>query len=149
LAVKLRLRRMGKKKQPVYKIVAIDSRTKRDGRFLDAVGLYNPLTHPMTIDLKEERVLYWLEKGAQPTDTVRNLFQRKGLWLKWGLKKKKVDDATVAAAFEKWQMAQSLKLEKENERKARRKAVKKSKKKAAAENPASPPTPTPEAPAPA
>jgi small subunit ribosomal protein S16 len=140
---------MGKKKQPVYKIVAIDSRKKRDGRFLDAVGLYNPLTHPMTIDLKEERVFYWLGKGAQPTDTVKNLLRRKGVWLKWGLKKKKADDGTIASAFEKWQMGQSLKLEKENERKARRKAVLKSKKAAATETPAAAPASGPEAAPPA
>ena len=115
---------MGKKKQPIYKIVAADSRTKRDGRFLDAVGLYNPRTAPMTIDLKEDRIFYWLSKGAQPTDTVRSLFRRTGLWMKWGLKKKKKDEATIAAEFEKWQMGQALKLQKEHERKVRRKAAK-------------------------
>ncbi len=127
MAVKLRLRRMGKKKQPLYKIVAADSRAKRDGRFLEAVGSYNPRTNPMFIELKEERVYYWLERGAQPSDTVRNLLSRKGLWLKWHLKRKKADEATIAAAFEKWQMAQPLKLQKEHERKVRRKAVKKKK----------------------
>ena len=116
---------MGKKKQPIYKIVAADSRTKRDGRFLDAVGLYNPRTAPMTIDLKEDRIFYWLGKGAQPTDTVRSLFRRTGLWMKWGLKKKKKDEATIAAEFEKWQMGQASKLQKEHERKLRRKAAKK------------------------
>jgi small subunit ribosomal protein S16 len=136
LPVKLRLRRMGKKKQPIYKIVAADSRTKRDGRFLDAVGLYNPRTAPMTIDLKEDRVFYWLGKGAQPTDTVRSLFRRTGLWLKWGLKKKKKDEATIAAEFEKWQAAQALKLQKEHERKQRRKAAKKKAADAVAETPA-------------
>ena len=73
MAVKLRLRRMGKKKQPIYKIVAADSRSPRDGKFLEAVGIYNPLTNPHTIDLKEERVNYWLDSGAQPTNTVKSL----------------------------------------------------------------------------
>ncbi|HTY11790.1 MAG TPA: 30S ribosomal protein S16 [Bacteroidota bacterium] len=145
MAVKLRLQRMGKKKQPMYKIVAVDSRTKRDGRFIDAVGAYNPATNPMTITLKEDRVFHWLERGAQPTDTVKNLLSRKGVWLKWGLKKKKADDATIAAEFEKWQMMQGLKLQKENERNARRNAAKKKKKAAAQEAPAQPA----EAPAPA
>ena len=95
---------MGKKKQPMYKIVAVDSRRKRDGRFIDAVGAYNPGTNPMTITLKEDRIFHWLERGAQPTDTVKNLLSRKGVWLKWGLKKKKADEATIAAEFEKWQM---------------------------------------------
>jgi small subunit ribosomal protein S16 len=130
---------MGKKKQPIYKIVAVDSRVKRDGRFIDAVGLYNPGTNPMTINLREDRIFHWLERGAQPTDTVKNLLSRKGVWLKWGLKKKKADDATIAAEFEKWQMMQGLKSQKENERKARRNAAKKKKKAAAApEAPAQP-----------
>ncbi|HTR82776.1 MAG TPA: 30S ribosomal protein S16 [Bacteroidota bacterium] len=149
MAVKLRLQRIGKKKQPLYKIVAIDSRRKRNGRFIDAVGSYNPRTNPMTITLREDRVFHWLERGAQPTDTVKNLLSRKGVWLKWGLKKKKADDATIAAEFEKWQMTQTLKLQKENERKMRRNAVKKKKKEAASEAPAQPAAAAPEAPAPA
>ena len=141
---------MGKKKQPVYKIVAVDSRTKRDGRFIDAIGSYNPRTNPMTITLQEERVFHWLQRGAQPTDTVKNLLSRKGLWLRWSLKKKKADDATIAAAFEKWQMMQAQKAQKENERKARRNASKKTKKAAAAETQAQPAAPAaPEAAAPA
>ena len=149
MSVKLRLQRMGKKKQPMYKIVAVDSRLKRDGRFIDLVGSYNPRTNPMTITLKEDRVFHWLERGAQPTDTVRNLLSRKGLWLRWGLKKKKADEATIAAEVEKWQMMQALKSQKENERKARRNAAKKKKKAASAETPAQPAAPAPEAPAPA
>jgi len=147
LAVKLRLQRMGKKKQPIYKIVAVDSRRKRDGRFIDAVGAYNPSTNPMTITLKEDRVFHWLERGAQPTDTVKNLLSRKGVWLKWGLKKKKADEATIAAEFEKWQMMQGLKLQKENERNARRNAAKKKKKVVAQEAPAQPAAAAPAAPA--
>ena len=147
MSVKIRLQRMGKKKQPIYKIVAVDSRVKRDGRFIDAVGLYNPSTNPMTITLREDRIFHWLERGAQPTDTVKNLLSRKGVWLKWGLKRKKADEATIAAEFEKWQMMQGPKLQKENERKARRKAAKK-KKKAEAAAPAKPEAAAPEAPAP-
>ncbi len=61
MAVKLRLRRMGKKKQPIYKVVAADSRSPSDGKFLEAIGLYNPLTNPHTVEIKEDRALYWLE----------------------------------------------------------------------------------------
>lgn len=146
MAVKLRLQRMGKKKQPMYKIVAVDSRRKRDGRFIDAVGAYNPGTNPMTITLKEDRIFHWLERGAQPTDTVKNLLSRKGVWLKWGLKKKKADESTIAAEFEKWQMMQGLKLQKENERNARRTAAKKKKKAVAQEAPAQPEAAAPAAP---
>ena len=62
MAVRLRLTRMGKKKQPIYKLVAADSRSPRDGKFLEDIGLYNPLTKPHTIEIKEERALYWLER---------------------------------------------------------------------------------------
>ncbi len=125
MAVKIRLQRGGKKKQPIYRIVAADGRYKRDGRFLEKLGSYNPNTNPMTIEVKEPRVLYWLGVGAQPTDTVRNLLSRKGILLKWYLKKKGKDETTIAAEFEKWQAVQTLKLQKEKERKARRKATKK------------------------
>lgn len=125
MAVKLRLQRGGKKKQPIYRIVAADGRYKRDGRFLERIGSYNPNTNPMTIDVKENRVLYWLGVGAQPTDTVRNLLSRKGILLKWTLKKKGKDEATITAEFEKWSALQTLKLEKEKAKKDRRKAKKK------------------------
>lgn len=125
MAVKIRLQRGGKKKQPVYRIVAADSRYKRDGRFLEKLGQYNPSTDPVTIDVKEPRVMYWLGVGATPTDTVKNLLSRKGIMLKWTLKKKKKDDATVALELEKWAAGQPLKREKELAKKARRKAAKK------------------------
>ncbi|NWF87979.1 MAG: 30S ribosomal protein S16 [Ignavibacteriaceae bacterium] len=95
LAVKLRLRRLGKKKQPIYKIVAADSRSPRDGKFIEAIGLYNPLTHPATLDLKEDRALYWLNNGAQPTDTVKNLLSQKGVLLEKHLKKKGASDEKI------------------------------------------------------
>ncbi len=82
MSVKLRLRRMGKKKQPLYKVVAADSRSPRDGKFLESIGLYNPLTNPSTIEIKEERALYWLNVGAQPTETVKSLLSQKGILLK-------------------------------------------------------------------
>lgn len=137
MAVKIRLQRGGKKKQPVYRIVAADSRYKRDGRFLERLGQYNPNTDPITIDFKEGRVMYWLGVGATPTDTVKNLLSRKGIMLKWTLKKKGKDEATIAAEFEKWSAMQSLKREKEIAKKARRKvAKKKASAPAAKENPA-------------
>ena len=132
--VKIRLRRAGKKKQPIYKIVVADSRAWRNGKFIESIGQYNPLLHPMVINLKEDRLFAWLKRGAQPTDTTRSLLQRKGLWLKWGLMKKGADDATVATEFEKWQSLQEEKSRRETERKARRKATRR--KKAAAEAPA-------------
>jgi len=79
LAVKLRLTRVGSKKNPVYRVVAAASRSPRDGKFLEIVGRYNPQTDPSTIEFNEERVRDWLSKGAQPSETVRRLLKAKGL----------------------------------------------------------------------
>jgi small subunit ribosomal protein S16 len=78
--VKLRLRRMGAKKRPSYRIVAADSRSPRDGDFIESVGFYDPLTDPATIRVDLERARHWLSVGAQPTDTVRSLFIRAGVF---------------------------------------------------------------------
>lgn len=77
--IKLRLRRMGAKKQPSYRIVAADSRSPRDGRFIEIVGFYNPQTDPYTLQLNEERAKYWIDHGAQPTETVRSLLVKGGV----------------------------------------------------------------------
>ncbi|MBN2542484.1 30S ribosomal protein S16 [bacterium] len=78
MAVKIRLRRGGKKKQPSYRIIATDSRSPRDGRFLEVVGHYDPKLSPPQIDFDENRIRYWLERGATPTDTVKSLLIKKG-----------------------------------------------------------------------
>jgi small subunit ribosomal protein S16 len=116
---------------PVYHIVAADSRKARSGRFLEIVGRYDPLQHPLQVSTKDDRVFHWLKVGALPTDTVRSLFQRTGLWLKWGLMKKGSDEATIAAAMEKWQMGQVEKRQRDDARKIRRVASRKAKKKPA------------------
>jgi len=103
LAVKLRLRRMGKKKQPIYKIVVADARSPRDGRFLEALGLYNPLTNPHTVDIKEDRILYWLSNGAQPTNTVKSLLREKGIILKNDLKKRGLGEEKIESELAEWQ----------------------------------------------
>ena len=77
--IKLRLRRMGAKKQPSYRIVAAESRSPRDGRFIEVVGFYNPKTQPATVSVNTERAKYWLDHGAQPTETVRTLLRRTGV----------------------------------------------------------------------
>jgi small subunit ribosomal protein S16 len=102
LAVKLRLKRMGKKKQPIYKIVAADSRSPRDGKFIEDLGLYNPLTQPHTVNLKEERVSYWLDNGAEPTNTVRSLLRQKGITLKKELQSRGFSEEKVQEELEKW-----------------------------------------------
>jgi small subunit ribosomal protein S16 len=78
MALKLRLTRMGSKKKPFYRIVAVDSASRRDGRALDYVGYYNPMTEPADIKIDQEKVKNWIELGAQPTDTVRSLLKKSG-----------------------------------------------------------------------
>ena len=117
---------MGKKKQPIYKVVAADTRSPRDGKFLEAVGLYNPLTNPHTIEIKEDRVLYWLDNGAQPTNTVKSLLRQQGITLKRELGKKGLDAEKVEAEMENWK--------KLKEASSKKKTVKKKSKKQAADD---------------
>jgi small subunit ribosomal protein S16 len=122
LAVKLRLRRMGKKNQPIYKMVAADSRSPRDGKFLEAVGFYNPLTNPHTLELKEDRILYWLNVGAQPTYTVKSLLRQKGITLKKELISKGLDEEKVKSELENWQKMKEAGSKKKIEKKLSKKA---------------------------
>jgi small subunit ribosomal protein S16 len=82
VAVKIRLRRIGAKKKPMYRMVVADARSPRDGRFIEMVGHYNPLVDPPQITVNEERVHQWLKWGAQPTETVKSLLARVGVWQK-------------------------------------------------------------------
>ena len=76
MAVKIRLRRVGAKKQPAYRVVVADSRAPRDGRFIETIGYYNPLTNPPTIVIDNERAAYWMRQGAQPTDVVKHMIEK-------------------------------------------------------------------------
>lgn len=80
MAVKIRLRRMGAKKNPFYRIVVADSRSPRDGRFIEEIGYYNPLTEPKTVRIDNEKAMNWLNNGAKPTDTVDRLFKQNGVY---------------------------------------------------------------------
>jgi small subunit ribosomal protein S16 len=79
MAVKIRLRRMGAKKSPFYRIIVADSRSARDGRFIEEIGFYNPNTEPSEVKVNEELAQKWLSNGAQPTDTVNRLFRQAGI----------------------------------------------------------------------
>jgi small subunit ribosomal protein S16 len=114
---------MGKKKQPIYKVVAADSRSPRDGKFLEDVGLYNPLTDPHTVDLKEERISYWLDKGAQPTDTVKSLLRQKGITLKRELMKKGLSQEQIDTELENWYKMREAKTAAKLEKKKSKKSV--------------------------
>lgn len=91
MAVRIRLRRMGSTKRPFYRIVVAEAKMPRDGRFIEIVGYYNPITEPAEIKVDEDKVYKWLRQGAQPTDTVRGLLRKTGVWRKWGLLKRGVD----------------------------------------------------------
>ena len=100
MSVKLRMKRMGTKKRPFYRVVAIDSRMARDGRFIDIVGFYNPMVHPPEIKMDDDKVYHWLRNGALPSEKVRELFRRIGLMEKWSLVKKGVSIADLDAKVE-------------------------------------------------
>ena len=109
MATKIRLQRRGRKGYAFYSIVIADSRAPRDGRFIEKVGTYNPNTNPSTVDLNFERALYWLEVGAQPTDTVRNILSHEGVLLmkhlKGGVKKGAFDETEAQRRFDAWKDA--------------------------------------------
>jgi len=79
MAVKIRMKRMGQKKRPFYRVVVADSRAPRDGRFIEEIGYYNPISEPVQLKINEERAIKWLKDGAQPTDTVRDLLNKEGI----------------------------------------------------------------------
>ncbi|CDF11031.1 30S ribosomal protein S16 [Mycoplasma sp. CAG:776] len=88
MAVKLRLKRMGAKQKPFYRIVAADARSPRDGRFIETVGTYNPVSKPASVSIDEEKALKWLNNGAIPTDTVRSILSKEGIMTKYAQNKK-------------------------------------------------------------
>ena len=123
MSVKLRLRRMGKKKQPIYKVVAADARSPRDGKFLEAIGHYNPLTNPHSIEINEDRANYWLNCGAQPTATVKSLLNQTGILLKRELVKKGLSEDKVQAEIEKWNALKAAGLKKKGKGKPKENKV--------------------------
>jgi small subunit ribosomal protein S16 len=113
MAVKIRLQRHGSKKRPFYFIVVADARAPRDGKFIQKIGTYNPLTHPATVLIDRQKSLEWLGNGAQPTDTVRKILSSKGvLFLKHllrGVDLGLFDHATAMTKFEAWHQEQEAK----------------------------------------
>ncbi len=115
MSVKIRLARKGRKKQAYYHVVVADSRSPRDGRFIEKIGTYNPITDPATIDINFEKALGWLQKGAQPTDTCRAILQYKGVMMKKhlleGVKKGAFDEAEAERRFNEWLKSKEEKIE--------------------------------------
>jgi small subunit ribosomal protein S16 len=143
MATKIRLQRHGRKARPFYHIVIADARSKRDGRFIEKIGTYNPITNPATIELNNDRALHWLNTGAQPTDTVRAILSHEGVMLKkhllegvkkgalteeqaeqklqaWLEEKGKAVDSQKAAIVAKNEAAAKEQLEKEKEQNAKK-----------------------------
>ena len=131
MATKIRLQRGGRKGYAFYSIVIADARAPRDGRFTEKIGSYNPNTNPATVDLNFDRALYWVEVGAQPTDTVRNILSREGVYLmkhlRGGVKKGAFDEAAAQKKFDAWKADKQKGLEKmaAEEKKAKAEAAKK------------------------
>jgi small subunit ribosomal protein S16 len=129
MAVKIRLQRHGSKKRPFYFIVVADGRAPRDGKFIQKIGTYNPLTVPATIELDRQKALEWLNKGAQPTDTVHRILSFKGvLYLKHllrGVKLGLFDDATAMAKFQTWYAEHETQIASKNDAHKKAQAAKK------------------------
>ena len=125
MAVKMRLQRHGSKKRPFYFIVVADGRSPRDGKFIQKLGTYNPLTVPATIQVDRQKALDWLHKGAQPTDTVRRILSFKGvLFLKHllrGVGLGLFDDATAMEKFTKWSAEHDAQIKRRQEESYRNK----------------------------
>lgn len=131
MATKLRLQRRGRKNYAFYQIIVADSRAPRDGKYIERIGSYNPNTNPATITLDFDRALYWLQVGAQPTDTVRNILSDEGVLMKkhllGGVAKGAFDEAEAEKRFEVWmnsklQASQKLKNKDEEAQRAAEKA---------------------------
>lgn len=127
MATKLRLQRRGRKNYPFYQIIVADSRAPRDGKYIERIGSYNPNTDPATITLDFDRALYWLQTGAQPTDTVRNILSREGVLMKkhllGGVTKGAFSETEAEKRFEDWmskkqQVAQSEKSKADEKQRA-------------------------------
>ena len=114
MATRIRLQRFGKKNQPFYHIVIADGRAPRDGRFIEKIGTYNPMTNPATIDMNFERALYWVEVGASPSDTVRSILKREGVMLmkhlKGGIAKGAISEAAANRKFDAWKQERESKV---------------------------------------
>ena len=133
MATKIRLQRGGRKGYAFYRIVIADARAPRDGRFTEKIGTYNPNTDPATVDLNFDRALYWVEVGAQPTDTVRNILSNEGVYLmkhlRGGVRKGAFDEATAQKKFDAWKEEKLKGFEAVREKNAAAKKLEEEKKK--------------------
>ena len=125
MSVRIRLTRAGRKKVPHYRIVVMDSRNRRDGAYLDQIGVYNPNQQPAHFEVNEEKALRWLFQGASPSETVRSLLSQRGIMLRFDLMKRQATPESITEAVTKWREAAAA-------RTAQRAELKKQKRKAKA-----------------
>ena len=123
MAVHIRLKRQGRKKRPFYRIIAIDSRSHREGREIERLGWYDPVKEGLSVEFKEDRIFHWLGQGAIPTDTVNSLMRKRGLTHKWHLMKTGAAEDQIATEMETWTARQLEKVEKAATKKAEKKAA--------------------------
>ena len=149
MSVKLRLQRLGRKKRPFYRIVAIDSKKRRDGVEIERLGWYDPIVQDsLSIKIDEDKIRSWINKGAIPSDTVKSLIKKSGLSYKWSLEESGLSDDKILQKMDEWkesqkQKADSLKKKKEEKKLQKQKELEQSAREAAAEE-----APAEEAPAP-
>ena len=143
MAVKIRLKRMGSKKKPFYRIIATDSRMPRDGRFIETLGYYNPMTEPADIKIKEDLVFKWMQRGAVPTTSTEQILRSTGVMKKWSLLKRGVSPEELDAKYEELKAGETQPMD------PAARAEKKAAKKAAVEAEAASETEAPVAKAPA
>ena len=139
MSTKIRLKRIGRRNRPFYRVVVMDSRNRRDGAAIEELGWFNPIEADKPYELKEDRILHWLQLGAQPSDALHGLMKRSGLAHRWHLIKQGLDEKTIEKEMKKWVMTREETLKsraakaEEKAKKAKEKA--KEKAKAAAEAP--------------
>ena len=116
MATKIRLKRIGRRNRPFYRIVAMDSRSRRDGAAIEELGWYNPIDSNRSYDLKDERILHWLGEGAQPTDAAKKLLRRAGLSHRWHLMQQGMDGSDLEKEMKKWELNREDVLKKRAEK---------------------------------
>ncbi len=116
MATKIRLKRIGRRNRPFYRLVIMDARNRRDGAAIEEVGWYNPTAKDEMYSLKEDRILHWLEEGAQPTDTAHDILRTAGLAHKWHLLKQGLDETAVEKEMKKWALEREDVLERRRQR---------------------------------
>ena len=116
MATKIRLKRIGRRNRPFYRLVVMDARNRRDGAAIEEVGWYNPIAKDEIYSLKEDRILHWLQEGAQPTDTAHDILRTAGIAHKWHLMKQGLDEAAVEKEMKKWALEREDVLERRRQR---------------------------------